>query len=167
MTGTDPDVPETWDEIREPAPDLEMEPVEIEPSDAALEPSRLSLMGGAWGDLVTMLGVCTATFIALAVLGYGPDPAIVPWALALGVVWWTAASAVLLVIRQGTPGMLLTGVVFEDAVARDRVGLVLLAALMLCATLGVPSLLGVNASLLRVAGGVDLVSAASLDDRPA
>jgi hypothetical protein len=165
--GTDPDVTEAWDQIREPAPDLDMEPIEIDPARTPLEPSRLSLVGGAWGDLVTMLGVCTATFIALAMLGYDPHSAAFLWALALGVVWWSTAAAVLLVVRQGTPGMLLTGTVFEDAVPRERVGWVMLAALALCGTLGVPAILGAHASPLRLAAGVDLVVAASLDASPA
>jgi hypothetical protein len=167
MTGTDRDVPEAWDQLREPAPDLDMEPVEVEPGREPLEPSRVSLMGGAWGDLVAILAVCTSTFLALSILGYGADSATVPWALALGVAWWTAATAVLLVVRQGTPGMLLSGVVFEDTVPRSRVVWVVLAALALCITLGVPALLGAHASPLRLAAGVDVVSAAGLDDAPA
>ena len=167
MTGTGNEVPEAWDKIREPAPDLDMEPVEVEPRHVPPEPSRLSLVGGAWGDLVAILGVCTTTIITLAILGYGADLASLPWVLAVGVAWWIAATAVLLVVRQGTPGMLLSGVVFEDAVPRDRVAWVVLAALAVCITLGVPALLGAHASPLRLAAGVDVVSAAGLDDPPA
>jgi hypothetical protein len=167
MTGSRDEVPEAWDQIREPAPDLDMEPVEVEQGQMLVEPSRLSLMGGSWGDLVTILGVCTATIIALAILGYGADWACFPWVLALGVAWWIAATSVLLVVRQATPGMLLSGVVFEDSIPRDRVAWVVLAALTLCITLGVPALLGAHASPLRLAAGVDVVSTAALDDRPA
>lgn len=167
MTDTENEVPEAWDQIRQPAPDLEMDSVDEAPIRAPLEPSLSSLIGGAWGDLVSILAVCTASFLALAILGYGASAAVVPWALGLGVAWWCAAAAVLLVVRQGTPGMLLSGVVFEDAVPRDRVLWVVLAALALCVTLGIPSLLGAHASPLRLAAGIDIVSAVGSNDAPA
>lgn len=164
MTATEGDVPEAWDQIREPTPELEMEAVDVEPAPTTQRPSRLSLMGAAWGDLVTILCVCTGTFAALELLGYGAAWRAVPWALALGVAWWTTATVVLLVVRQGTPGMLLSGVVFEDSIPRDRVAWVVLTALVLCVTLGLPALLGSHAWPLRLAAGVEVAAAAGYDD---
>ena len=162
MTGPDREVPDAWEQIREPTPDLEMNPVEVESRTPPLEPSRASLIGGTWGDLVAILAVCASTFLALTALGYDAGPAAFPWALALGLTWWTAAAMVLLVVRHGTPGMLLSGIVFENEVPRGRLVWVVLAALALCLTLGVTALLGARSSPLRLAAGVDIVSAASL-----
>jgi len=167
MTDSEREVPGAWDRIREPAPDLEMAAVEVEPEPEPVGPSRASLVGGAWGDLVAILAVCTATFLALAILGYGTSAATLPWALALGIAWWSAAAVVLLVVRQGTPGMLLSGLAFEDSVPSGRVVWVVLAALLLCITLGAPALLGAHASPLRLAAGVDVIAAAGLNDPPA
>lgn len=166
MTGSEREVPDAWDRIREPAPDLDVESVDAAPHPAPLGPSRVSLIGIAWGDLLGILGVCTSACVALAVLGYGTSWTTLPWAAALGLVWWTTATAVLLLIRQGTPGMLLSGFVFEDTVPRSRVVWVVLGALAMCVTLGLPGLLGADASPLRLAAGTDVVSAVGLDVVP-
>jgi len=63
--------------------------------------------------------------------------------------------------------MLLSGLAFEDSVPSGRVVWVVLAALLLCITLGAPALLGAHASPLRLAAGVDVIAAAGLDDPPA
>ena len=157
-------VPRNWDQIREPDPDLDREPRQALPADEIQRPPPLSMAGGAWGDLVVALAVCTTAFVALAVLGYGAELALFPWALALAILWWAAAAAVLLVIRQGTPGMLMAGVVFEDPVPRHRVAWVILAAIFVAGFLGAPALLGARLSPLRLAAGIDVVPISELKD---
>jgi hypothetical protein len=89
-------VPRNWDQIRDPDPDFDREPHQALATDDVQRPPAFSIAGGAWGDLVAVLAVCTTAFVALAVLGYGTELALLPWALALGIVWWAAAAAVLL-----------------------------------------------------------------------
>lgn len=159
-----PEVPQDWDQIREHTPGTEPEPPEAPTEEHGQTPPLITLLGGAWGDLVAVLAVCTAAFVALALLGYGAESGTIPWAMALGTLWWGAAAAALLVIRQGTPGMLMAGVVFENPVPRQRVGWVVLAAMVLGGTLGIPALLGARLSPLRLAAGVHIVPAPDNDD---
>lgn len=120
-------------------------------------PTALTLMASAWADLVGMLAVCTGALVAILVLGERPALPAFAWAAALAVVWWTFAAAVLVVVRQATPGMLLAGVSFSDPVAPRRVGWVLAAAVVGVATLGLSGIIGGLGSILRLAAASDVV----------
>jgi hypothetical protein len=116
------------------------------------------LMAASWADLVGMLAVCAGGLIAVMVLGQRPALAAFGWAAVLALLWWACAAAVLVVVRQGTLGMLLAGVRFLEPVLPERVPRVLAAALFGVLTLGLPGLLGARWSPLRVAAAVDLVA---------
>ena len=115
-------------------------------------PTALTMMASAWADLVGILAVCTAALIAILVLGERPAIAAFSWTVTLGVSWWVFAAAVLVVVRQATPGMLLAGVSFADPVRPRRVGWVLSAALIGVLTLGLSGVIGGRGSLLHLAG---------------
>jgi hypothetical protein len=114
-------------------------------------------MASAWADLVGILAVCTGALVAILILGERPALPAFAWAAALGVVWWGFASAVLVLIRQATPGMLLAGMSFSESVRPQRVVWVLLAALAGVATLGLAGILGGRAWAIRLAAAVDVV----------
>ena len=122
-----------------------------------IEPSALTIMAAAWADLVGMLAVCTGALVAILILGERPALPAFSWAAVLAVVWWAFSAAVLVVVRQATPGMLLAGVSFSDAVPPRRVGWVLVAALVGVATLGLSGLIGGDGSILRLAAASDVV----------
>jgi hypothetical protein len=124
-------------------------------------PPVLTLMASAWADLVGMLAVCTGALIAILVLGERPALPAFAWAAALAVVWWMFAAAVLVVVRQATPGMLLAGVSFSDAVGPRRVGWVLAAALVGVVTLGLSGVIGGFGAILRLAAESDVVDGAA------
>jgi len=121
-------------------------------------PPLITLMATAWADLVGMLAVCTGALIAILILGERPTLPAFAWAAALALVWWAFSASVLVVVRQGTPGMLLAGVNFATPVLPGRVPLVLVAALAGVATLGLPGLLGGQRSILGAAAASDLVA---------
>lgn len=153
----DSEVPRDWDRIRETEEKSEPESPAPDYGGDDLPPQLLLMFGSAWGDLVSVLAICTSAFLALAMLGYGTHVATVPWALALGTVWWIGAAAALVVVRQATPGMLMAGVAFAEHVPRERLPWVIVAALVLGGSLGVPAFLGARLSPLRLAAGVDVV----------
>lgn len=155
----DAEVPKDWDRLEEVGPEATFGPhqPDDEPRDRRLP--LLTLVGGAWGDLVSVLAVCTATMVTLAVLGYHDPLTTLPWAMALAVLWWGVAGAILLVVRHGTPGLLLVGVTFDGPIPRNRIPWVLLTAFVLSCMLGLPAFLGKTRSPLRVAAGVDLIAA--------
>jgi hypothetical protein len=157
----DSQVPPDWDRLQDSRHDAVTATYEIDVEDELHTPPVVAMVGSAWGDLVTVLGVCTAALIALAMLGYRTEIATFPWALGLGVAWWGAAAAVLLVVRAGTPGMLMAGVAFASGVPRPRIPWVLITALVQLCTLGVPALLGATRSPLRLAAGVSVVATRS------
>jgi hypothetical protein len=164
--GSESDVPQDWDRIRDLEPTAEPEPqAAADFGHEDLPPQLLLMFGSAWGDLLSVLAVCTSAYLVLALLGYGSDFATMPWALALGILWWAAAAAAMLVIRQGTPGMLLAGVAFDDQVPRDRLPWVIVAALVMGGTLGILTILGTRLSPLRLAAGVDVVPAKDHDSQ--
>jgi hypothetical protein len=121
------------------------------------DPPVLTLMAVSWADLVAVLAVCTATLLAILALGERPALPAFGWAAGLALVWWLFAAAVLTVVRQGTPGMLLAGVSFADPVPPSRVGWVLGAALVGIGTLGLTGVLGLRGSILRAAARSDVV----------
>jgi len=123
-----------------------------------LGPPILTLLATAWGDLVGILAVCTGALIAILALGERPALAAFGWAAALGVVWWAFAAAVLVVVRQATPGMLLAGVSFADPVQPRRVGWVLAAALVGVVTIGLSGVIGGRGGALRLAAASAVVN---------
>lgn len=124
-------------------------------------PPALTVMASAWADLVGILAVCTGALIAILVLGERPALPAFGWAAALGVVWWAFAAAVFVVVRQATPGMLLAGMSFGDAVRPQRIGWVLAAALVGVATFGLSGILGGRGLTLRLAAATDVVDGAA------
>lgn len=120
-------------------------------------PQALTVMASAWADLVGMLAVCTAALIAILLLGERPALPAFIWAAALALLWWLFAAAVLVVVRQATPGMLLAGVSFSEAIPPRRVAWVLAAALVGVVTLGLSGVFGGDGSLLRLAAASDVV----------
>jgi hypothetical protein len=154
MTGSGERIPGDWDQLQEPlAADEAKEPASTESTGRV---GLSALIGGAWGDLVSVLAVCTTTLAVLAMLGYGAPSRSVPWAAAISVLWWLAAALVLIVVRHGTPGMLMAGVVFSEPVPRRRLGWLVLASLITWSTLGLPSVGGADRALVRWAAGVRL-----------
>ena len=152
------EIPEDWDALvdRNEGSMAEREPPPAAGDDES-RPPVITLMAVSWADLVAMLAVCTGALTATLVLGERPTLAAFGWSAALALVWWLFAGSVLIVVRQGTPGMLLAGVGFEDPVAPRRVPAVLAAALLGVVTLGLPGVLGDRRSALRVAAVSDLV----------
>jgi len=149
-------IPGDWDALVDRSPGIGAQASGTTGSDPH-GPPALTLMASAWADLVGMLAVCTSALIAILVLGERPALPAFAWAAALAVVWWTFAAAVLVVVRQGTPGMLLAGVSFSDPVPPRRVGWVLVAAVVGVATLGLSGVIGGFGSILRLAAGSDVV----------
>lgn len=156
MTSGSEGIPPDWDSLA----DRSDEPLLTEEVSTFNdhEPPALTLMAASWADLVGMLAVCTGCLITLMVLGQRPALAAFSWAAALSLLWWICAAAVLVVVRQGTPGMLLAGVRFDDPVGTRRVLRVLAAALFGVVTLGLPGLLGSQHSPLRIAAASELVA---------
>jgi hypothetical protein len=104
-----------------------------------------------------MLAVCTGALIAILVLGERPALPAFAWAAALGLVWWAFASAVLVVVRHATPGMLLAGMSFSGAVRPQRIVWVLAAALVGVLTFGLSGIIGGRGSALRLAAAAEVV----------
>jgi len=150
------DIPPDWDSL--PDREITVSAGEDVMSHEEPEPPALMLMAASWGDLVGMLAVCTGSLIAVMALGQRPALAAFGWAAVLALVWWSCAAAALVVIRQGTLGMLLAGVRFSEPVAPARVPRVLAAAALGVVTLGAPGLLGAHLSPLRAAAAVDIVA---------
>jgi len=157
-SGTE-DIPPDWDALTD-RDEENLVTTEL-PGHGDPEPLALTLMAVAWADLAGMLAVCTACLITLMVLGQRPALAAFTWAAVLSLAWWLCASAVLIVVRQGTPGMLLAGVRFNEPVGTRRVLHVLAAALLGVLTLGLPGLFGSQLSPLRLAAAEDLVADSS------
>ncbi len=120
-------------------------------------PPALTVMASAWADLVGILAVCTGALIAILVLGERPALPAFVWAAALGFVWWVFAATVFVVVRQATPGMLLAGMSFSEAVRPQRVVWVLVAALVGVGTFGLSGIIGGRGSALRLAAATDLI----------
>ncbi len=150
------EIPPDWDSLADRDDGLPATPDPGSSDDP--EPPALMMMAASWADLVGMLAVCAGGLIAVMVLGQRPALAAFGWAAALALLWWTCAAAVLVVVRQGTLGMLLAGVRFFEPVVPARVPRVLAAALLGVVTLGLPGLLGARWSPLRVAAAVDIVA---------
>jgi hypothetical protein len=153
------DIPPDWDSLKDRSTESEEKPVVLPEAIAEDHaPPVISLMAASWADLVGMLAVCTAALIAVLALGEPPALSVFPWAAALALAWWAFAASVLVLVRQGTPGMLLAGVVFEEPVPAPRVPGVLAAAVFGVATFGLVGLLGPRSSLLRLAAATELAT---------
>ena len=146
-----------WDALAERAHEI-TPPTSVVRDPDSPPPPALNLMASAWGDLVVMLAVCTGALVAIFLLGERPALAAFGWAAALAVVWWIFATAILVVIRQATPGMLLAGVSFSEPVPPARMKWVLAAAAVGVVTLGFSAIIGSDGSILRRAGGSEVVT---------
>ena len=156
MTDDKRSMPGDWDKLVDRRLEVRTPPSSASPSRGP-GPTALTVMAAAWADLVGMLAVCTGALIAILALGERPAIAAFAWAAALGLVWWVFAAAILLVVRQATPGMLLAGVSFSEPVRPRRVGWVLAAAVFGVVTLGLSGVVGGRDSILGRAAGSDVV----------
>jgi hypothetical protein len=152
-----PDVPEGWDHLQRPVDEAVVPAATATSGSAAHDPgSVITVIAGSWGDLAVILGLSAATLVALKLAGHGAPFAAASWAVAVAVLWWLVAAAVLLTVRRATPGMVAAGISFAGAVRPARLPWVLLVALLLAATLGLPSAVGPSGWALRVAAGTPL-----------
>jgi hypothetical protein len=156
MNAPSDEIPHDWDALNDRDGGNESAVPPVPPDD--FEPPVLTLMASSWADLVGMLAVCTGGLVAVLALGQRPSLAAFGWAAVLALVWWACAAASLVVVRQGTPGMLMAGVRFREPVPPGRVPGVLAAALVGVVSLGLPGLLGSDRSPLRAAAAADLVA---------
>jgi hypothetical protein len=155
-----PETPENWDLLHDSTEELgEPEVPATNPVEANGTPA-MSVIAGSWGDLALILGLCAACLLALKIGGHGAPLAALPWALGLALAWWCAAAGVLVVVRQGTPGMLMAGLSFAQPVAHHRVPWVIVIAIVLCATLGIPAALSSRGWPLSMAAGTKVSTAA-------
>jgi len=150
--------PRNWDVLNDSAGNGEVLEDIAPRSEPKGRPPTINLLAASWADAVVSLGVCTAALFGLNTTGYNPSLTAFPWALALGAAWWVTAAAILVVIRQGTPGMLLAGIVFGDRVAPRRLVMVIAVAAVCALLLGLPCLLGVRRSPLALAAASELES---------
>ncbi len=163
MTGVEdsPDqdqIPRNWDVLQDADPDSGVSEEPAATSAAASLPQTLNVLASSWADAVAVLSVCTSTLVGLVILGHHGSLTALPWAAVLGAAWWTAATAILVVIRQGTPGMLLAGIVFADQVAPRRLPFVIGAAAFSALLFGLPGIFGAQRSILALAAASRLES---------
>ncbi len=157
MTGRDDEprkleFPPTWDVLQHDRGSETPAASEAPPEQGVSAPLPLiNLLAGSWADSVTVLAVCTAALIGLTGAGHSDSFSALPWAAAMAAAWWAFAAAVLVAIRQGTPGMLLAGVVLADRVAPGRLALVVAAAAAQALLLGLPALFGPRRSPIALA----------------
>jgi len=151
--------PNNWDVLRESTDDDQVLEDTPQTPDPSTSPPTINLLASSWADAVACLGVCTAALLGLNAAGYQGSLTAFPWAVALGATWWVIAAATLVVIRQGTPGMLLAGIAFNARVAPRRVAAVVAAAAVSALLLGLPGLLGARRSPLALAAASRLESA--------
>jgi len=153
-----PEFPADWDVLNDdvgaPEPAAEPDPTPDRGTAAPL----LNLVAGSWADAVSALAVCTAALVALAGAGRVGTLGALPFAAAMGAAWWLFAAAVLVAVRQGTPGMLLAGVVLAERIAPRRLPGVVIAAAVQALLLGLPGLLGPRRSPIAVAASSRLES---------
>ena len=160
MTREPSEIPRDWDTLTDREQGDSVETFEDNSGSEDQRPPIITLMASSWADLVGMLAVCTAALIAVMILGNRPAIPAFGWAAFLALVWWVFAAWALVLIRQGTPGMLMAGMSFKDPVDPARIGWVLAAALLGVVTIGLPGLLGSDNSILSAAASSEL----SLDD---
>lgn len=153
------EIPKNWDVLRdvvaEGDPGEEVEDVLV---DGATSLPRINILASSWADAVVVLAVCTAALLGLGAAGHDGGLVALPWAAALGLLWWVAAAATLVTIRQGTPGMLLAGIQFSERIGPRRIGAVVVTAVLCSVLAGLPGLLGARRSPLALAAGATLKS---------
>lgn len=153
------EIPKNWDVLRDDvAGDDAGDDVEEVFVEASASLPKIDLLASSWADAVVVLAVCTAALLGLSATGRGGGLAALPWAAALGLLWWVVATAALVTIRQGTPGMLLAGVHFSERVDPRRIWVVVMAAMVCSILVGLPGLLGARRSPLALAAGATLES---------
>lgn len=151
------EIPVDWDVLRAAAEQVDEPAADREPESCVAPVPKINMAAASIADAVTVVAVCTAALLALDSTGYRVGLGLLPWAASLGAVWWTAAAAVLLIVRQGTPGMLLAGIMLSARISLTRVAGVIFTA-GLCAILGgLPAVLGARRSPIAAAAGADLV----------
>ena len=160
MTDDRKSMPGDWDALVDRSSEVRSARPSLPRRDHHLPPA-LTVMASAWADLVGILAVCTGALIAILVLGERPALPAFAWAAGLGVLWWAFAAAVLVVVRQATPGMLLAGMSFSEAVRPQRVVWVMAAALIGVATFGLSGIIGGRGLALRLAAATDVVDGAA------
>ena len=155
MSSDHENIPEDWDALTDREPDQE-QPANL-PTDGEDDdrPQPINVLASSWADLVSLLAICTGALVTVLIMGERPSMPALWWAAALAVLWWVVAAAALVLVRQGTPGMLLAGIRFEAPVEPRRVPRVLMAALLGVTTIGLSGLVAEGA-LLRAAGGTGL-----------
>jgi hypothetical protein len=146
---------EEWDRLADSQPDEGSAAARLRRGPPC-RPGMLLLLAAALGDLVALVAVCALALLALRALRHFTPLIAFPWSACLALLWWCATATVLVVVRRGTPGMIMAGVGFERSVPQHRVAGVLAVALLLAFCLGLPALLGMASPLLRAAGGVNL-----------
>jgi len=151
------DFPINWDELTQPSPGADEAASPRQPQTGQVPPT-LNLVAAAWADLVCLLCFCTTTLLVVVLNGYAIQVAALPWVASLAVCWWCAATSVLVVVRRGTPGMLMAGLVFGTAVRGTRLPALLVIQLVSAMLLGLPGVLGARLSPLRLAGGTVVAS---------
>jgi len=145
--------PDNWDRLHDSTEELSEQ---LDPELSSVEADgtpAMSVIAGSWGDLALVLALCAACLLALKLGGHGAPLAALPWAVGLALLWWCAAAGVLVVVRQGTPGMLMAGLGFARPIAHHRVPWVLVTAIVLGATLGIPAALSNRGWPLSMAAG--------------
>lgn len=153
------EIPKNWDVLRDDvAGDDAGDDVEEVVVEESVSLPKIDLLASSWADAVVVLAVCTAALLGLGATGDGGGLAALPWAAALGLLWWVVATAALVTIRQGTPGMLLAGVHFSERVDPRRIWVVVMAAMVCSILVGLPGLLGARRSPLALAAGATLES---------
>ena len=153
------EIPKNWDVLRDGvAEDDTGDEVEDVLVEEATSMPKINLLASSWADAVVVLAVCTAALLGLNAAGHGGSLAALPWAAALGFLWWVVAATALVTIRQGTPGMLLAGVHFSERVDPRRIGAVVVTAVVCSILGGLPGLLGPRRSPLALAAGSTLES---------
>ena len=155
-----PEVPDGWDQLEGPidAPAAPGRPRALhdEPHEGV---PVIPVIAGSWGDLAAILALTAASLVALKLAGHGAPFAAAPWAVSVAVLWWLVGAAGLRTGgRRGTPGMMAAGISYAGSVAPARLPVVLLAALLLALTLGLPSAIGPPGWALRVAAGTPLTA---------
>jgi hypothetical protein len=144
--------PVNWDRLSEKEADDSALLSESQSPDVDMSgPPTINLVASSLADLVAILAFIVAELLAVRIGGYAIAWPALPWVVTLALAWWCVATSMLVVIRRGTPGMLLAGVIFKQQVRPSRLAAIIVAALALMCLLGLPALLGPERSLLRIA----------------
>jgi len=150
------DFPHNWDELQETEDPLTLSSGKIPAADPENEPLVLSLFAATWADIVAIVAVSTAALLVLGLIGHQTTVKAFPWAVGLALMWWILSATATVIVRRGTPGMLAAGVILSEPIEPRRVPLVLVSALLLCASLGLLAFLGARRSPLSYVSGVSL-----------